>query len=538
MEEAVQSDFIVIGSGAGGLTAALSAVTLGASVTVLESAPVFGGTSAISGGGMWLPGNPLAASIDVDDSPEEAESYIRAITLGKVPDALIGAYVEYAPEVFDFLTRETPIALEVSRMPDYHGTMPGAKNRGGRTLLPGLYDTTRLGEWAPLLRRGPRPGSVSPLHGDDEMYYGKLGPSSDVVRERLEQGIVSCGGALVGSLMEACLNHDVTLLAGCRVRQLSMAGRRANGVSVERDGGVETFAARRGVMLATGGFEWNRELWDRLVGVPLDGPLSPPFNEGAGLRMAMQAGAMLGNVNQAWWRPSLAIPGEDYDGHPRLRSAHRGTLPGSIVVNRAGRRFANEALVYDDFGKAIVAFDPNTYTYPNHPCFLVFGQAYRDRHPHLLSHDAETPATPDWLHQAPTLRALAAKIGVNADGLEAQVREFDEHAEQGVDPVFRRGETAIEWWNGDRRFRNPNLAPVGAGPYYAYALTSSCFGTKGGAVIDEQARVIGFDGRPIPGLFASGNVTAGVFGESYPGGGGTLGPAVTFGYIAGRTAMS
>lgn len=533
----MQCDFVVVGSGAGGLTAALAAASLGASVVVLESAPVFGGTSAISGGGMWLPCNPLAASIDVDDSPEEAAAYIRAITLGKTPESLIDAYVRTAPQVFDFLVRETPIVLEVSRMPDYHGAMPGARNRGGRTLLPGLYDTTRLGEWAPLLRRGPRPGSVSPLHGDDEMYFGKVGPSSDVVRERLARGIVSCGAALVGSLMEACLGRGVTLIAGCRVRRLTMDGRRVTGVTAERDGVVETVEARRGVMLATGGFEWSRELWDRLVGVPLDGPLSPPFNEGDGLRMAMQAGALLGNVNQAWWRPSLAIPGETYDGRPRLRSAHRGTLPGAIVVNRSGRRFANEALVYDDFGKAIVAFDPNTYTYPNHPCYLVFGQAYRERYPRLLSHDAETPATPDWLHQAPTLRALAEQIGVDADGLEAQVREFDRYAEQGVDPVFRRGETAIEWWNGDSRFANPNLAPVGAGPYYAYALTSSCFGTKGGAVIDAQARVIGFDGLPVSGLFASGNVTAGIFGESYPGGGGTLGPAVTFGYIAGRTAM-
>jgi succinate dehydrogenase/fumarate reductase flavoprotein subunit len=498
---------------------------------------VFGGTSAISGGGMWLPGNPLAATIEVDDSPEAAESYIRAITLGRTPEALITAYVHHAPKVFDFLTRETPIVLEVSRMPDYHGAMPGAANRGGRTLLPGLYDTTRLGEWGPLLRRGPRPGSVSPLHGDDEMYHGTVGPSSEVVQERLARGIVSCGGALVGSLMEACLNRGVNVVLGCPVRRLTIDGRRVTGVSVERSGEAEQIEARRGVMLATGGFEWSRELWDRLVGVPLDGPLSPPFNEGDGLRMAMQAGAMLGNVNQAWWRPSLAIPSEEYDGRPRLRSAHRGTLPGSIVVNRAGRRFANEALVYDDFGKAIVAFDPNSYTYPNHPCFLVFGQAYRDRYPRLLSHDAETPATPDWLHQAPTLHALAELIGVDATGLEAQVRGFDAYAERGVDPAFHRGETAIEWWNGDRRFNNPNLAPVGAGPYYAYELKSAVFGTKGGAVIDEHARVVGFDGQPIPGLFASGNVTAGIFGGSYPGGGGTLGPAVTFGYIAGRTAM-
>jgi 3-oxosteroid 1-dehydrogenase len=154
-----------------------------------------------------------------------------------------------------------------------------------------------------------------------------------------------------------------------------------------------------------------------------------------------------------------------------------------------------------------------------------------------LTYDNETPTRPDWFFEAPSLRELAAKIGVDPDGLDAQVVEFDAHAAKGIDPVFHRGETAIEWWNGDKSFPNPNLAPLGEGPYYAHQLMAAVFGTKGGAVIDEQARVVGFDGNPIAGLWATGNVTAGVFGESYPGGGGTLGPAVTFGYLAGRSAM-
>jgi succinate dehydrogenase/fumarate reductase flavoprotein subunit len=361
---------------------------------------------------------------------------------------------------------------------------------------------------------------------------------SDIARERIAQGIVGRGRALVGALLEACLAHGVTVLTGVRARRLILDGEAVAGVVAERAGAEVTYSAALGVVLASGGFEWNRELWDRFVGVPLDGPLSPPGNEGDGLLMALQAGAQVANLTEAWWMPGLAVPGETYDGHPRFRQGMVDkSLPGAIVVNRAGRRFVNEALNYDDYGKFAARWDPQRYEFPNYPAYVV-GDSEHIRRYRLQLHDFDRARSPEWLTEAPTLRALAEQIGVEPDGLEATVDEFNRHAADNVDPVLHRGEEAWETYRGDRRLPNPVLRAVDQPPYFAYRLRVACFGTKGGPVIDEHGQVVRWDGAPVPGLYASGNVTASVFGPSYPGGGGTLGPAVTFGYLAGRAAVA
>jgi succinate dehydrogenase/fumarate reductase flavoprotein subunit len=306
------------------------------------------------------------------------------------------------------------------------------------------------------------------------------------------------------------------------------------GVIAEREGERVRFDARAGVVLATGGYEWNATLIDRFMGLPLVAPTSPPTNFGDGLQMAMVVGAALGNMTEAWWTPALSIPGESYEGRP----LHRNTtdlraLPGSIMVNRRGRRFVNEAINYSDAAKALMHFDPAEYDYANLPCFLVFdGRFRRSYSVATVTPDRKTPA---WLVEAPSLRELAERIGIDAEGLAKQVAEFNHYAAEGRDPVFRRGESAYDRYRGDERVTpNPNLHPLDEAPYYAVELRLGCLGTKGGPVIDSSGRVLGLDDVPLPGLYACGNVCANVFGPGYPGAGATLASGMTFGYLAGK----
>jgi 3-oxosteroid 1-dehydrogenase len=265
---------------------------------------------------------------------------------------------------------------------------------------------------------------------------------------------------------------------------VTVAGGRVTGVGAEVGGVRETFPASAGVVLASGGFEWNRPLWDGLVRVPSVEPLSSPTNRGDALRMAEKVGARLAFLDQVWCL------------------VNAGGQPGQLVVNRAGRRFVNELADTD--------------------------------HNRLGDQVANADAA-----CASTLRELAARIEVDADGLEATVEELDRHAAHGEDPAFHRGEIAWDRWRRvDRTLKNPALAPIGRGPYYAQRVVLRCFGTKDGPVIDDRARILDFDGAPIPGLCGAGNAIASPFGLAYPGGGGTLGPATTFGYVAGGTLTS
>jgi predicted oxidoreductase len=263
-------------------------------------------------------------------------------------------------------------------------------------------------------------------------------------------------------------------------------------------------------------------------------PGSPPSNEGDGLRMAMSVGASLGNMTEAWWGPMLDVVGDTYDGQPlhRTTSGIR-TLPGSLVVNRAGKRFVNEAMNYNDFVKAMSHFDPVSYEYENVPCWLIFDRHYRESY----SVGTLTPDSPkpDWVRQADTLPELAAVIGIDEAGFLDQVTRFNENAAQGVDPQFHRGETTYDRYRGDKNHQpHRNLGPLGAGPFYAVELQFGCIGTKGGPLVDVNGQVLDAEERPLPGLYACGNVAASIFGPGYPGAGSTLGAGMTMGYLIGQ----
>jgi 3-oxosteroid 1-dehydrogenase len=307
---------------------------------------------------------------------------------------------------------------------------------------------------------------------------------------------------------------------------------------VERDGQRALIGARRGVVLACGGFEWNEPMVRAFIGEAIE-PLSPPHNTGDGHRMAMEAGAALANMPSYWGQPAIVEPGTTFEGRPMPQMATIRSTPGVIAVNKHGRRFVNEGVTYQDFPKVLGTFDPVGIDYPNEaPQWLVFDQRVKDTAVVLPSVLPGQPA-PEWIVRASSIAELAGRIGVDPGALVATVARWNEQVAAGEDSDFHRGTTAFEA-QVTGRAPSPErcLAPVDRAPFYAVTLRNGALGTNGGPRIDAHARVLGHDGEPIPGLYAAGNAAAGVFGPAYPGGGATLGPALAFGYLAGRHAAT
>jgi succinate dehydrogenase/fumarate reductase flavoprotein subunit len=309
-------------------------------------------------------------------------------------------------------------------------------------------------------------------------------------------------------------------------------------VAAERGGRRELIGARKGVVLACGGFEWNRAMVRAFIGQDIE-PLSPPFNEGDGLRMAMEAGAELANMTSFWGQPAILEPGVTYEGRPMLQMGSIRSVPGVLVVNRHGRRFVNEGVTYQDFPKVVGNYDPVAVEYPNEaPQWLVFDQRVKDSAVILPSVLPGMPL-PDWITQAPTIGELAVRIGIDAAALEATVARWNEHVAAGEDTDYQRGTTFFEvHMSGSTPSPQACMAAVERPPFYAVPLRNGALGTNGGPRIDRHGRVCSYHGGVVPGLYAAGNASAGVFGPAYPGGGATIGPAMTFGYLAGRHAAA
>lgn len=524
------SDVVVVGSGAGGLTAALSAGALGADVTVLERTNLFGGTSAISGAGMWAANNRFMKDLGIPDSRQDAIEYLRRMAVSRSPGTLIETFVDNVNPALDFLSEHTNIEFSGGRGADYQPDLPGA--RSGRGVNPGLYDGSRLGELHEAIRAGwtEMPITVAEL----QAWGGRTNRTRwpwRTIENRRRSGVMGLGRALIGELVEACVKHDVKLVRGARARHLIQEGPAVVGVVTEDEGRRREWRATRGVVLACGGFEWNEELVRRHLGVPMVAPGSPPFNEGDALVMAMEAGASIANTSDAYWGVMVSIPGDVYEGHQlhRTTTDERGA-PGSLIVNRHGRRFANEAMNYNDLAKVMMQFDPHRYDYPNLPCYFLFDAQFRREH--IVFTVGPADPDPDWLHPSRSLEALAVTLGIDPAGLRRQVTDFNEPAARGEDPVFGRGGNAYDRLRGEAGGgSNPNLRPLGEGPFFGIELTLGCLGTKGGPVIDENGQVLDHSDQPIPGLYACGNAAVSVLGAGYAS---TLAPIVTFGYLAGR----
>jgi succinate dehydrogenase/fumarate reductase flavoprotein subunit len=536
----VEADVVVIGSGAAGLTAALAAHENGAKgVVVLEKATTVGGASAVSGGVVWVPGNHHMSEVGIADSRAEALRYIARLADGRSDERLIEAFLDAAPQMLRFVESSTSLAFTaLAKYPDYHPEYEGGKP-GGRSLDPGLFDSNELGEWKKKLRRSPIFGmtAMSVTEATEWGVFSKpLQLPFKLLGERLSKGLVCYGGALVGRLLKAVLDRGLAPMLGVGANELLVEEGRVSGVRATQGDRELRVRARRGVILASGGFEWSPKLASQFLAGPLTHPNSPPCNEGDGLRMAMALGADLANMTEAWWCPSVTIPGEEYDGKPLYRGdfATR-SMPHSMIVNRRGRRFVNEAQNYNDLMKPFFAFEPHAYERANLPAWIVLDAQYLARYALLTFMPGQRP--PEWLPRGDTLADLARAVGIDAAGLEETVTRFNRFAVEGRDPDFHRGESLYDRFYGDPDHApNPNLGTIEKPPFYAMQVHPGAIGTKGGAKVDANGRVLRVDGATIPGLYAAGNVMAGIMGAGYPGAGATIGSGMTFGFLAGAHA--
>jgi 3-oxosteroid 1-dehydrogenase len=521
-------DVLVAGSGAAGLVAALAAAEGGASVLVAEAGPAFGGTTALSGGRVWVPGNAHGAAAGRSDPPEAARRYIKA-TCPSADDALVDAFVETAPRMSEWIERATPHRFELCPdYPDYHPSLPGA-TLGGRTLDSAPFDTAVLGELAPLVLRGP--ASTPVTHGEWDRWRFAHRFDEALLARRDEQGIVTGGRALVATLLAACRDAGVVLAAEARVTRLRMEGGAVTGAELTRDAEPATVAARA-VVLATGGFEWNAGMLEREVPVPVTGLGGPPTNVGDAVGIARDAGAALVGMAHGWMMPMVQLPGETLQGRPFFRSlvTERG-LPRSIIVNAAGERFANESLPYNELVREFQRPGPGGF--PNARGWLVFDEGFRERY--ALPGIRPDRPLPDWLARGETLGALARAAGFGGAALEATVAEWNAMCAAGRDARFARGESAYDRYYGDPALGEcRNLGPLDSPPFYAIEVLPGTIGTKGGPRTDLDGRALRADGSPISGLYAAGNAAAGWLLDAYPAPGATLAVAMTFGYRAGR----
>jgi len=342
----------------------------------------------------------------------------------------------------------------------------------------------------------------------------------------------------VGALLKGCLDRGIEPMTGARAVELIREGGQVTGVVVETASGRREVRARGGVVLATGGFEWDRDLVTTFIRGPLERTAAVPTNTGDGLRMAMRLGAGLGNMREAWWVPIIDVPMPDGSVAGWQVNGER-SRPHSIMVNRKGRRFADEAANYNALGAAFHVLDVTEFDYVNHPAWLVFDDHYLQRYGLAGFRSGQGQPTPGWMVEAPDLPGLAAKIDVPGESLQETVARWNVNAAQGHDPDFRRGESLHDRWWGDSTLGDgpeTTIGPIDTPPYYAVRVYSGCLGTKGGPRTDPDARVLDVDGAPIDGLYAAGNVMASVLGMTYGGAGGTLGPAMVFGFLAGRHA--
>jgi 3-oxosteroid 1-dehydrogenase len=541
-----QAEFevVVVGSGAAGMTAALTAAHHGLSVVVCEKTGRFGGSTARSGGGLWVPGNEVLRRAGVADTPEQARAYLAHVVDGCVPVARQQALLDYGPAMLSFVRAQTPVDFAwVPGYADYYPEAPGGLAQG-RSIEPVPLDGRVLGAELAHLNPPylPAPAGVTITQAD--YRWLSLGPrhpramlagvkvAARMARTRLlRQRVLSMGQALAAGLRAGLAAKQVPVWLDAPMTGLHLRGGRAAGVEVIRDGRPALILAKRGVVLAAGGFERNAAMRQRYQRAPIgtDWTTGSAGNTGDAIEAAEAVGAALDLMDDAWWGPAIPLPSGPY-----FCLAER-SLPGCLVVNGAGRRFVNESAPYVDAVHAM--YDGHAGAVPHIPSWLVFDQRYRDSYV-FAGLPPGRPLPRRWyaagsVHCAGTIAELAGLAGLDPAALAATVARFGEFAAAGQDPDFHRGDSAYDRYYGDPRHRpNPNLAPLARPPFYAVKIVPGDLGTKGGLRTDERARVLRADGTPIPGLYAAGNTSAAVMGHSYAGAGATIGPAMTFGYLA------
>jgi len=541
-------DVVVVGAGGAGMSAALAAGRSGLDTVLVEKSPYFGGSTARSGGGVWIPGNYALREAGEHEPGDldRAKTYLDAIVGDTVPKVRRDTYLERGPEVMDFVRENTPVRFRwVPEYADYLPEQPGGRPRG-RSVEPVPMDARFLGD---ELERLHPPYTKAPANLIvTQADYRKLNLGLRTLRGPVTMLLVmvrrllaiatgkkmfAMGNAIAIGLRKGLMDAGVPVHYETELRDLLVEDGRVVGVVLEQGGQRREVRARRGVILGSGGFEHNQELREKFLPHPTttDWSTGASSNTGGGLLAGTAAGAATDLLDDAWWGPTIPLPGRAW-----FCLAERN-LPGSIIVNQAGRRFMNEALPYVEATHEIYKGEGTGV--PHVPSYMVFDQTYRNRY--LFAGVAGRQPFPGrWYKEGVVTRAdslaeLAEKVGLPADALGETVERFNGFARAGVDEDFHRGESAYDKYYSDPRVKpNCSLAPIEKGPFYAVKIVPGDLGTKGGLVTDERARVLREDGSVIPGLYAAGNVSAAVMGNTYPGPGGTIGPALVFGYLAAR----
>ncbi|MGW0593967.1 FAD-binding protein [Streptosporangium sp. NPDC002607] len=537
-------DLVIVGSGGGGMTAALTAHDSGLSAVVVEKGTAFGGSTGISGGGIWIPNNPTLRAEGHDDSRESIRRYLDLLTEGRVPAARLDAFVDNGPAAMELLGRSKWIRFSWTRgYADYHPEFEGGRPLG-RSIEPIPFDTRKLGEDEKYQRpngmKGPLGLWVTSKDYHDlamvkRTWSGRRASivaawrvSSNLFRRRH----MSTGGrALVARRRMALKDAWIPLWLRTPMTELVTDESGAvTGIVARRDGKTVRIRGRYGVLLATGGFDHNQEMRDRYLpdGGRTDFGMGATENTGDGILAGERLGAALDLMDDAWWMPAVRHP-----AGATIPLVSERCIPPSIIVSQQGRRFTNESAPYVNFVHDQLAGG-------HVPVWFVMDAKARARYP--FAQILPGMPIPEAFYEqgvafrADTLAELAVKVGMPADALAETVERFNRFARAGKDEDFGRGDSAYDRYYGDPTLRNPNLDVIDKAPYYAFRIEAGDLGTKGGLVCDEHSRVLRPDDSVIEGLYATGNTSASVMGNEYAGPGATIGPSIVFGYIAARHA--
>ncbi|NKR30500.1 3-ketosteroid-delta-1-dehydrogenase [Rhodococcus hoagii] len=544
-------DLLVVGAGTG-MAAALAAKELGLSTLIVEKTKYVGGSTARSGGAFWLPDNPILREANAGDSHERAQTYVSAVVGGTAPAERGKAFVDNSAATVELLQRTTPMKFFWAEgYSDYHPELPGG-SAIGRTCECRPFDASILGPERPRLRPGLMEAPMPmPTTGADYKWMNLMArvPQKGIPRvvKRLAQGVgglalrreyMAGGQALAAGLFAGVVRAGIPVWTETSLVRLVTDGDRVTGAVVTQGDREVTVTARRGVVLAAGGFDHDMAMRHKYQSESLGEheSLGAEGNTGDAIRIAQEVGATTDLMDQSWWFPAVAaLPGRP----PTVMLAER-SLPGSFIVDHTGRRFINESIDYMSYGQKVL--ERERAGDPIESQWIVFDQKYRNSYIFAAGLFPRQPLPESWYkagiaHQASTPAELARKAGLPEDAFTETFRKFNEDAATGTDSEFQRGQSAYDRYYGDPTQQpNPNLRPLTGGSLYAVKMTLSDLGTCGGVQADERARVVREDGSPVEGLYAIGNTAANAFGHTYPGAGATIGQGLVFGYIAAHDA--